>query len=202
MSSSATKLKDNTEQDRRQHKRVPMTLLGRYMLPDKQEFPCQLRNLSAGGMSILCPETGEIGDHVIAYINDIGRVEGIVVRVEEHGAAISFTISQGRRQKIVERLTWLMSGKSMGVPDTRDHKRVRPEKPETHFILPDGRSYPCEVIDISLSGASIKVSVLPGVGTPVTLGKMRGTIVRVFETGVAIEFDDAVYTGTLSDHFG
>jgi len=202
MASQATKPSVSSHADRRQHKRVAITLLGRYMLPDKREFPCQVRNLSAGGMAIACPESGEIGDHVIAYIDDIGRIEGIVVRAEDNGAAISFTISQLRRQKIVERLTWLLNGKPPGIGDERRSERVKPKVQDSRFVLPDGRSYPCEVIDISMSGASIAVDVVPGIGTPVTLGKMHGTVVRVHDTGVGIQFDDVPDLGTLADHFG
>ncbi|MFZ0374829.1 MAG: PilZ domain-containing protein, partial [Xanthobacteraceae bacterium] len=36
-------------QDRRRHQRVKVNLLGRYMLPDRREFPCQVINMSPGG---------------------------------------------------------------------------------------------------------------------------------------------------------
>jgi hypothetical protein len=54
--------------------------------------------------------------------------------------------------------------------------------------LPDGRVYACEVIDISISGAAIRMEVLPSLGTYVMLGKMKGRIVRYIENGVALEF--------------
>ena len=54
--------------------------------------------------------------------------------------------------------------------------------------MPDGREYNCEVVDISLSGAGIKVDVMPSLGTYIMLGKMRGRVVRYLENGVAIEF--------------
>ena len=41
--------------DRRRHRRVPVTLFGRFMREDKQEFPCQVINMSAGGMAVLAP---------------------------------------------------------------------------------------------------------------------------------------------------
>ena len=54
--------------------------------------------------------------------------------------------------------------------------------------MPDGRVYSCEVIDISLSGAAVKIEVLPALGTYLLLGKMRGRVVRYLDNGFAIEF--------------
>ena len=35
-------------QERRRFQRVRVTLLGRYMLPDRREFPCQVIDMSRG----------------------------------------------------------------------------------------------------------------------------------------------------------
>jgi hypothetical protein len=60
--------------------------------------------------------------------------------------------------------------------------------------LPDGRVYPCEVIDVSISGAAVKAEVLPALGTGLLLGKMHGRVVRYLENGVAIEFANKLDT--------
>ena len=58
----------------------------------------------------------------------------------------------------------------------------------SQITLPDGREYFCEVIDISLSGAAVKVDVMPSLGTHILLGKMRGRVVRYLDNGIGIEF--------------
>src|ERR1700756_4971730 len=67
-------------QERRRFQRVRVNLLGRYMLPDRREFPCQVVDMSPGGMAVLAPVVAEIGDRVIAYVDHIGRLDGIVTR--------------------------------------------------------------------------------------------------------------------------
>ena len=42
-------------EDRRRHQRVKVNLLGRYMLADRREFPCQVINMSPGGMALIAP---------------------------------------------------------------------------------------------------------------------------------------------------
>ena len=54
--------------------------------------------------------------------------------------------------------------------------------------LPGGRELACEVIDISLSGAGLRARVKPSIVSPVTLGRMKGRVVRHLEHGFAIEF--------------
>src|SRR4029079_5551513 len=67
-------------QDRRRFQRVRISLLGRYMLADRREFPCQVVNRSPGGMALIAPVGGEIGDRVIAYVDHLGRLEGKIAR--------------------------------------------------------------------------------------------------------------------------
>ena len=45
-------------EERRRFQRVRVNLLGRYMLPDRREFPCQVINMSPGGMAVLAPVSG------------------------------------------------------------------------------------------------------------------------------------------------
>ena len=48
-------------EERRRFQRVKVHLLGRYMLPDRREFPCQIINMSPGGLALLAPATRAIG---------------------------------------------------------------------------------------------------------------------------------------------
>jgi hypothetical protein len=67
--------------------------------------------------------------------------------------------------------------------------------------LMDGRQYQCRIIDLSLSGAAIEIEVKPAIGIQVTLGTMRGQVVRHFEDGVAIEFAVIQRPETLDAEF-
>src|SRR5262249_39572176 len=66
--------------DRRRHKRLAATLLGRFMRANKQEYPCRLMDASAGGAAILAPVGVDVGERVVAYFDHLGGIEGPVVR--------------------------------------------------------------------------------------------------------------------------
>ena len=76
-------------EERRRFQRVKVHLLGRYMLPDRREFPCQVINMSPGGLALLAPGIGNVGDRVVAYLDHIGRVEGKITRIIDNGFAMT-----------------------------------------------------------------------------------------------------------------
>ena len=75
--------------ERRRHYRVPVAVLGRYMLPNRQEYPCQTVNMSPGGVLFVAPVKGAVGDRVIAYLEHIGRIEGQIARHVPDGFAMT-----------------------------------------------------------------------------------------------------------------
>jgi len=192
----------NLALEKRIHRRVDISLSGRYMLANRQEYRCHTLDVSLGGLSIRGYDKGNLGDRIILYIDEIGRIEGTIVRHIDKGFAISFSPSPAKRQRLLEKLTWLMNRGVIEGDETRRFTRLLPPVAETSFFLPDGRAYPCKIIDMSLSGASIEIDVIPAVGAEITLGKMKGRVIRHHDSGIAVEFTDVEDTTTLADHFG
>src|SRR4030042_89605 len=112
--------------ERRRHRRVPVTVFGRFLPEDKQEYPCQVINMSAGGMAMLAPVTCETGERIVAYLDNLGRIEGIVVRAFEGGFAVRILASLYKRERIANLLTWLVNQKSLGLGEERKQQRGVP----------------------------------------------------------------------------
>ena len=171
--------------------RVKVSILGRYMLADKREFPCQILEMSPGDTLVIAPVSGRAGERVVAYIDHIGRIEGSVIEPVEGGFIMEVVASDRKRDKLAAQLTWLAKKDLLALPEDRRHERVVPDNRHSTVVLDDGRRYNCKIIDISLSGAAIELAVRPAMGTPVTLGRMRAKVVRHFQNGVAVEFASA-----------
>lgn len=174
--------------DRRRHNRVRVNLLGRFMLPDYQEYPCQVVDMSPGGAALVSPIVADVGLRVIAYIDHIGRIEGQVARHIDGGFAMTIATSAHKRDKIASKLTYLANKDLLNLPEDRRHKRQVVENPYSKLQMDDGREYPCSVLDISLSGAAIRTVVRPAIGTLVQLGDIRARVVRHIDEGIALEF--------------
>lgn len=168
--------------------RVKVSVLGRYMLADRREFPCQVIDMSPGDAVMIAPATGTIGERVIAYLDHIGRIEGPIKEVIDGGFVVELIASPRKRDKLAAQLTWLANKDVLDLPEDRDHERLVPDNRHSAIVLDDGRRYNCKILDISLSGAAIEIAVRPAMGTPVSLGRMRATVVRHFQDGIGVEF--------------
>ncbi len=177
-------------EERRRHQRVKVSLLGRYMLADRREFPCQVVNMSPGGIALAAPVVGNPGERVIAYVDHLGRIEGKIARTLDNGFAMTIEATLRKRDKLAAQLTWLANRHILNLPEDRRHGRFIPRKTMARMVLPNGKNITCRVMDLSESGAAIAVSLelRPVIGTMVTIGKTQGRVVRHIEDGFAIEF--------------
>ena len=186
----------------RRFQRVRVSLLGRFMLESRHEYPCQIINMSPGGAAIVAPAAGNVGERVVAYMDQIGRIEGKITRLFPGGFAIDILATQRKREKLASQLTWLANKGILNLPEDRRHERLEPRKSITSITLNDGRSYNCRLIDLSLSGAAVSIDVRPAIGTAIMLGKMRGRVVRHLDNGIAIEFAHLQDRQILEEEFG
>jgi len=189
-------------EERRRHQRVKVNLLGRYMLADRREFPCQVVNMSPGGIAIVAPVIGNPGERVIAYVDHLGRLEGKIARLLDNGFAMTVEATLRKRDKLAAQLTWLANRHILNLPEDRRHGRFTPKKAMARLILPNGNNVGCRVIDISESGAAISISpeLRPAIGTMVTVGKTPGRVVRHVDDGFAIEFTRLQHSDFIEDN--
>ena len=189
-------------EERRRFQRVRVNLLGRYMLADRREFPCQVTDMSPGGMALVAPVSGKAGERVVAYVDHLGRLEGAIVRVYPNGFAMSIAATARKRDKLAAQLTWLANRHILNLPEDRRHDRVVPRNPRTTMVLADGTMIPCRIVDMSLSGAAVATETKPEVGALVMLGKTQGRVVRHVDDGVAVEFTRMLTPDFLEDNVG
>jgi hypothetical protein len=185
--------------ERRRFQRVKVHLLGRYMLPDRREFPCQVINMSPGGVALLAPGIGNVGDRVIAYLDHIGRVEGKITRIIDNGFAMTVGATPRKRDKLAAQLTWLANRDILNLPEDRRHDRIVPRNPISVLILEDGSRMSCRIIDMSRSGAAIAAERRPPLNSQVSLGRVQSRVVRHLEDGFALEFVHEQPEDTLED---
>ncbi|WP_193178315.1 PilZ domain-containing protein [Oricola nitratireducens] len=190
------------EHDRRQYQRVKVLLHGRLMLSDRSEHRCQVTDMSPGSAFLATEGAAQIGERVIAYVDHIGRIEGVVSRIMPEGFALELNTTPRKKAKLAAQLTWLANKHELDLPEDRRHERIAPRNPAGVLSLEDGRQYRCRIIDLSLSGAAVEIGVRPAIGTQVTLGNMRGQVVRHFDDGIAVEFAVVQRRESLKQYLG
>ena len=187
-------------EERRRHQRVRVNLQGRYMLADRSEFPCQVVNISPGGIALIAPVSGAVGDRVIAYVDHLGRLEGKIARQLQNGFAMTIAATPRKRDMLAAQLTWLANRSILNLPEDRRHGRFVPKITDARLILPNGTNVGVRLLDLSLSGAGIGTPARPEIGSHVTIGKIPGLVVRHLEQGFAIEFQRMQHPDSVEEN--
>jgi hypothetical protein len=175
--------------ERRRYGRVALKLPGRYMLSDGQELDCQIIDVSPAGVAIRAPMPGDLGEHVVAYIQELGRIEGMVVRRAADWFAIELRVPSSRLHRLAKRIDGLARRRTEGAPEQRSYAREDLDQEPTTLQLTDGREFAATLVDVSTGGAALEVDVTPAVGAAVTIGERRAHVSRHFAGGVAVIFD-------------
>ena len=186
--------------ERRRYQRVRVNLLGRFMLLDRREFPCQVIEMSPGDMVLIAPQIAPEGERVIAYIDHLGRLEGTVARNFENGFAIRFSSTERKRDKLASQLTWLANRELLTVAEDRRHDRIEVVHKNTTVIMPNGIHLTCELLDASQSGVAVACAERPAMGVLVGVGKLQARVVRHLDNGFAVEFTRLQHLDFLSEN--
>jgi hypothetical protein len=175
--------------------RVITNIPGRYSLSDlrnargeRRIFACRAVHLSPCAVALAAPVKGKVGERVIAHIDRLGKLEGPISRLLEHGFVMSIAANPEERERLAAKLVWLENHKNHEVQDRRVDRRTMPGNPHSKMILADGRVESCLVLDLSVSGAAVSADTVPDIGTTLAVGSIVGRVVRHFVDGFAIQF--------------
>jgi PilZ domain-containing protein len=174
--------------ENRRFQRVRVRLFGRYMLSDGREFPCQITDISPGGVAIAALACGSRHERVVVYADHLGRLEGKIVRLLPDGFAMTIFATSEKRDKLAAQLTWLANRDLLDQGEQRRYKRVVPRDPHATLTLLNGTCLPCMVISVSSSGAAIASKKKLPIGLLAALGTIQSRVARHIDGGFLVEF--------------
>ena len=178
--------------EKRKYERVSLSLKGQLFDPgDETEIVCELINLSGGGAALKSECELSPGKHMVLYIEGFGRYEGTTVVHRSGTPGLNFMISELKRKRLTEMLHQFVSRGLPGVAEVRRHVRS-PSSSSDEIVRENGDRLPCDILDISLDGASLKTEERPSIGEVIALGRCLGRVVRHHRHGIAIQYVRAV----------
>jgi len=183
--------KGESESERRRYDRVPLALPGRYMFADGAEFDCQIVDVSPAGVGVRGPLVEDLGELVVVYVQELGRIEGVIVRrsFDDDWFALNLRVPLSKLGKLAKRIDWLVRRHAGRAPERRKFARFDQEQERTTLQLSGGHEFEAGLIDTSTGGAALEVDVTPPVGAAVTVGKAPAHVSRHFAGGIAVTFD-------------
>ncbi|MCB2112959.1 MAG: PilZ domain-containing protein [Parvularculaceae bacterium] len=172
--------------ERRRHRRVDLTLKARVLKADGEEEPCLVINISAGGAMLKAVNPPQAGEKVVVYIDTVGRHEGLVIRSSKHHFAVDYRSRRAKSKRAADQITYAVNNPHMRL-ERRQNPRIRTDE-TTVLTMENGESFACEMLDISLTGASIAIDPKPELGAIVHIGRTLAKVVRRHEKGVGLVF--------------
>ncbi len=172
--------------ERRRFARISERLAGRFMLPDQTEHLCVSDNVSPGDIFLEAASIPPVGTQIVAYLDQLGRIEGRVARITPTGFAMTTNATEAKRDKLASQLMWL-SCRELGTADDRRHDRIVPRLAITEMTTGCGSRHTVRLLDISCSGAAFSTTVALKMGDLIMLGQTRARVVRQIEGGFGVE---------------
>lgn len=176
------------KRDRRSYKRVELRLTGRFLTHESDDRELLTSNVSCDGAFILSATPPDAGQQIVCYFDELGRVAADVIRMTPGGFAVRFHTSTLKRDKLADRLTWLLNKDTLGLAEDRAATRFSATG-QAIVILPDGSPLQCRLTDISLTGAAFEaLGSPPFVGDRVHTGNLPAEVVRVAGRNFAVRY--------------
>jgi c-di-GMP-binding flagellar brake protein YcgR len=176
------------QRERREWRREKITLPAKLFVPSTEiEIDCIVTDLSPGGAGIDATIIPAVGTEVVLYVEGFDRFSGSVARVSSDGVGIKFNCSQHKQARTAEKIYCYLIGEAL--PKTAARSARRAALPSARELRREnGETAGFDVIDISLTGAALRTRSRPAIGEVVTIGTVKGHVVRYIDAGFAVEF--------------
>ena len=142
------------------------------MLSDGVELECRTIDVSVTGVALEGYIVPDVGEYIVAYLDELGRVEGNVARRGDGWFAIDARTSQSRIRRIEQKIAAL-SGKSLETVALA--AQASPERSAT-LRTDFGQEFSVRVSDETPLSARVSCDVKLLPGTRVTIDGARGIV--------------------------
>jgi hypothetical protein len=153
----------------------------------ESEIDCSVTSLSSDGANIRTSQASSIGSEIALYIDGFDRFTASVVWTTQDAVGLKFNCSPSKRERTAEKIRCYLEGNPVPGGGSQ-HARSSAIHSVRNFRRRNGETANFEVIDISLSGASLRTRCRPAIDEIITIGTVEGRVARHFDEGIAVEF--------------
>jgi hypothetical protein len=123
----------------------------------------------------------------VLYVDGLSRFEGLIARCDGNVIEVKFVCTAAKRDRTAQQIAAIRDKSLNGGSILRRHERWH-RKGCTQFTRADGQIVSGEVIDISVTGVSLRTDTRPLIGEFVLIAQIVGLVSRHHEDGIGIEF--------------
>lgn len=172
-------------------------LVGRMAITSRAEVPilsptvvhCTALSLSAVVVVVEVATAVSVGDSIAAVFEQVGAIRCKVTETRSGGFQAAMTDDPETRSKLAATINWLKKKTLREASDLRDGYRRRPTT-STAYLYTEAGETEVLIVDVSTTGALISSTIRPPLRATVSVGKIKGRVVRHAELGFAITFTE------------
>ena len=179
-----------SKREKRKYTRTELDMDAKFSSNYGPEECGRIRNISESGLYMMSKAEAAIGDQIIAFPPGLGRIVGVVVRVDKAGFAVRLNLSDKQRTYLKKRIDAVVAGVPyFRVSEQRANSRMPLGIEAAAEIVPTGEVFQCKVLDISKTGAAIESDRHPAIGAEIKIGVIYGRVYRITDYGFVIQFE-------------
>jgi hypothetical protein len=174
--------------EQRRFSRTRVSFAAKMFLPaENATLDCRVVDLSPSGAGVICAEPPPLQAFVLLYVGGFDRLGAVTVRMIGDTLGLRLMLDEAKQDKLFTALSRYIDTGRLDATALRRHRRV-PGSETATVTRPDGEKLTCAILDISLSGASLKTDGAFAVGETILLGHMIARVVRLHPRGIGVMF--------------
>ena len=133
-------------------------------------------DISCGGFAVRGLATEHLGERVVIYIEDVGRIEGVVARLFGECFAVKVQAPPTKRERLAEKIAGLVHH-MLAAPDQRQNERAVANT-QSMLSNPIRGEHFGTLIKVSYRTAALKLEAAPRVSPLLTIRHESTCVVR------------------------
>ena len=187
----------STERRNDVRRRIEVDL--RFQSHSQGEQAGSLLDISISGVRVKTSNVPAEGEDIIMYIDKIGRFNGRVIRAEHEVFAAKIDVTGPKLKRLEDAMSRFfeesfpdseLSDRRKGTSERRHFDRSSSSDDQLTGHTSSNEAFKCSVLNISLGGIEIETTAQLALGESVTVGVVKGVIIRRTEQGYAIKRSD------------
>lgn len=166
----------------------------------RSDFYAVTVDVSVAGLRFRSAQVPGLGETLTCSIRHAGTLEALVTHRAKTDFVARITWAEAPLSIVVRRLLDLAEDQNGDPTPQRAHPRFVPNRPDILVTTESGIQAPGRLINVSASGAALRVDISLEPGMRITLGRTPATVARRFEDGFGAAFLEPLAGENVGPH--
>lgn len=166
----------------------------------RADFYAVTSGFSADGIGFRSATVPAAAERLTCNIRHVGSLEVRIVRTGTNAFTVRPTGGRRRNAALARTLVALARSQDERAERPRMHPRIVPLQTDLRVALDDGSVLSGRLVDVSASGAAVRLDVPIAAGARIRLGSTEAVVIRTYDNGIGASFLTPFDPGAVDEH--